>query len=350
MLNIVYKVGKSIPQSILGRDKKWRQEVIDRQGKFLVGLADNSEVKKDCPICDNSTVFRGTVMAVRYRECSYCSHLFSELMPSKDFLANYYEQPDSAQIATYVDLEFTTLENRQSKIAKEKVAFVVGVLDKVHVPHGPEPLWVDIGCGVGDLLLESRDSGFTVVGVEPDPIQAQVASIRHIEVIRQFLTDSSDIPEVVSQARVLSLLNLVEHVAEPRQFVSNVTRALGPGAILVIEVPRYPSVSALVQFAGMRDVSRYINPLEHLNIFSDRSMELLLKEVGFSTIGKWTYGSDALETFSAVGETLGWSGGFGDPALENQINKLQSSIDKAYLSDNMIVVAAKSSGLVTEVG
>lgn len=342
VMDSVSKLGKEIPLTLLSRNQSWRLKIVDSTTSAMDSFDRASAACLQCPVCDQSSQEKGRVRGVPYRACSSCNHLFSERMPSEDFLENYYRQSDSAQVETYVNLLVDEALDRQSEIANRKVQFVIETITEVRKSSKPgSALWVDVGCGTGDALDGARKAGYETLGIETDRTQAIVAEKRGIRVINKFLSISSPPPEEISGAVVVSLFNVLEHVVSPERFLMNFCGNLRRGAVLVIEVPRYPSLSAVFQLAGIHEIHRYANPPEHLNIFSDQSMVILLEKVGFELAGTWTYGSDALEAFVAVGDSLGWTDGFGSGTMPETISKLQTSIDQSNLSDNMIAVARK---------
>ena len=343
MAEITVKVGKELPLSLLSRTQSWRLKIIDTQSAAMTRFDDASVDVLECPVCHESSEEKGAVRGIPYRACSACSHLFSGRMPSEDFLADYYAQAESAQIDSYVNLVPVDVQNRQIEIASQKVEFVREILAQNEFGFVRDPkLWIDVGCGVGDLLVSARELGYKTLGIEADRVQSDVARGRGIQVLNQFLSANDKVPEEILGAEVMSLLNVVEHVADPQRFLESFCGSLKKGSALVIEVPRYPSLSAIFQLAGIHEIHRYINPPEHLNIFSDESMRILMRNLGFELAGIWRYGSDALEAFSSVGDCLGWTGGFNSEPIPDLVASLQDSVDRSNLSDNMIVVAKKS--------
>jgi hypothetical protein len=99
-------------------------------------------------------------------------------------------------------------------------------------------VWLDIGCSVGNLLMEAKHAGFKVLGVEPDPIAYEQARL----VVGQenvycgtfnggVLLDCS--------ADVVSTVDVLEHipVLELSDFEDIVCSKLNKGGVWVIKVP-----------------------------------------------------------------------------------------------------------------
>jgi SAM-dependent methyltransferase len=333
------KVGKSIPDALLQRDEAWREASRALQMEGLLAFQRQPGRRDACPICDANASKIGGVEKVDYRQCTVCQHLFCEILPTESFLTDYYARASSAQVEAYVNLSESTLSNRASEIGHPKVDYVHGVITGTGEPPPLDGLsWVDIGSGTGDVLVAATSLGYQAWGVEPDAKQAAVARGRGCSVSEEFLLDNHPPPKRIADTDVLSMFNLLEHVPDPVSFLRSVLAGKSKSSWIVIEVPRHPSLSSLVQLSGIHRVHRHINPPEHLHLFSDRSIEILLAGVGFEVVASWRFGSDALETFVAIGSTLGWQGNFRDEVLRMKIDRLQQRVDDFGLSDNMLVV------------
>jgi SAM-dependent methyltransferase len=253
----------------------------------------------------------------------------------------YYEQEESAQLFTYVDSDNPETSDRQSLLTLPKAQFIHESSLSSDQEEDYSGAWVDIGGGIGDLLVAAQQFGYEVVSIEPDPRQAKVARARGISVIEDYFTHESGNVETLARAKVVSLINVLEHIPAPRQFLENLASQMRSGAILAVEVPRHPSLSSILQLANVIETNRHINPPEHLHVFSDLSLLRLFEDVGLKMENRWLFGSDALEVFFSVGAHLGWEAGFDSNGLPDTINRLQSSVDQRALSDNMLVIGRK---------
>lgn len=339
---MIQKRYKELPKTLLSRDRNWRLEILRKESTHLKSFGREPRREGGCPICGGPKLEAGSIKSVTYFECKECKHLYCGTSPTPKFLQHYYSLEESAQVEAYVNLDQGGLSDRNIGVSGPKSEFIDFV--RSEIPHGistEEPKWIDIGAGVGDLLLNARSLGYHVIGIEPDPALANLARKRGIEIHEVFLTSSSDVGHILAEADVISLLNVLEHIPEPVEFVSFLGDSMKKGAVLAMEFPRHPSVSSLLQLANISTIIRHINPPEHLHIFSDLSARHLLDFAGFDLQGTWIFGSDSLELFFGIGENLGWEDSFASPPIAGSIDRLQKQIDKAGLSDNMLIVAKK---------
>lgn len=136
---------------------------------------------------------------------------------------------------------------------------------------------LDVGCGDGAFLAIARDCGWTVTGVEPDPVAAALARGRGLEVR---LGGIETLHDEVRKFDVITLSHVIEHVHAPIQLLSSCYSLLRPGGWLWIETPNLES-------EGHRLFGRHWRGLEaprHLVIFNRRSLESALRAAGFSSV------------------------------------------------------------------
>ena len=137
---------------------------------------------------------------------------------------------------------------------------------------------LDIGTGDGAFLGRLVAAGFEdVVGVEPSaaPITAAEPGLRAR--IRHTPFRSSDFG--AEQFRLVSCFQTLEHVADPLQLCADALRILKrPGAFLIVCHDRR---ALLARLMGRRSP---IYDIEHLQLFSPRSVRALLARAGFGRV------------------------------------------------------------------
>jgi 2-polyprenyl-3-methyl-5-hydroxy-6-metoxy-1,4-benzoquinol methylase len=99
-----------------------------------------------------------------------------------------------------------------------------------------QPDWrvLEIGCGLGTLSHWFRQRGCGVVGIEPDPQQADYARQRHgLEVINSLFEEA----ELTQEFDLFAASHVIEHFPEPLTFLAKIRRIAKPGAQLFLETP-----------------------------------------------------------------------------------------------------------------
>jgi SAM-dependent methyltransferase len=124
---------------------------------------------------------------------------------------------------------------------------------------------LEVGCGEGYFaeLMRGRD----YVGLEYTGRSVQAARQRGIEVRQQTLEDFAN--ERPASVDAVCAFQVLEHVTDPRSFISSALRCLKPGGRLVISVPCADS------YVGVA-VNNLLNfPPHHLTWWSDKALEML---------------------------------------------------------------------------
>jgi hypothetical protein len=334
----VKKIDESLFRRTYDFKKKIHFENVRAVESMLAsGLYSKSEF---CLICNESSSKVMMVCGMPYTECIKCGFLQANLRPTDQFLFDYYQgikELTSQQSQIYL-AEVTDFENmrRIQNISGPKIDFITNLIS-----FDKDSLWVDIGSGKGDNLVIVQEKGFRCLGIDSSLEAVKYANSHGIETLEMYVDETQIIP-ALADAHVVSLFNILEHTLQPREFLGNIVRQMPRFSYLVIEVPRYNSISTVIQKTGVIFNYRHIYPIEHLNIFSDHSMRLLLDNLEMTYIDTWHFGCDAISLFDYFNQSnfLSMSNQFEDSL--DSINLLQKSIDSQGLSDIMLIVAQKS--------
>lgn len=201
-------------------------------------------------------------MCLRLVRCADCDLVYAPTPPATDFLSTAYSE------AAY-DSGPEALSAAQS-YAKALTPFVASLLGRSAA--------VDVGAGSGPLLLWLRENGFNpVVGIEPSRAAIEAAP----PAVRSMLREGMFSPTLLVNVRpslVCSFMTL-EHLADPGEFVRQVYELLEPGGMLAVVVHNWRA--PLNRILGSRSP---IIDVEHLQLFSPRSVHALLARAGFVAI------------------------------------------------------------------
>lgn len=193
--------------------------------------------------------------------------------PSLEKLPEYYKSEDYISHTDSRRNFFEFLYQSVKKIALKKKVRLINQFS----PNGTSLL--DMGCGTGDFLRTASDSGWKIVGIEPDLKARQIAnsktsnSVYDADQLKKLETGSFD---------VITLWHVLEHLPDYLQSLEQLTTLLKPKGILVIAVPNYKSYDALhyKQFWAAFDVPR------HLWHFSQYSFQMVSQKLGLEIVEK----------------------------------------------------------------
>lgn len=144
-----------------------------------------------------------------------------------------------------------------------------------HLPPSPGHL-LDVGCGNGLFLMRARDAGWSTLGLEPDPIAANVAREAGVAVVEGTLDEI----ETDLTFDVVSASHVIEHVHDPQQFLRRIYSILKPGGTLWVATPNIRSMG----HAWYGSAWRGLEPPRHLVLFSKNSLRTLLTDSGYTNI------------------------------------------------------------------
>jgi SAM-dependent methyltransferase len=155
---------------------------------------------------------------------------------------------------------------------------------------------LDIGCGSGNFLRAMRKAGFEVYGIEPSETgSAYAREVHGVETFRGTVEEYLD-----AQGRyrfdVVSILNVIEHVKDPRKVLQGLRLLMREGAVLAVVVPDarlHATIGELRRHLGASDpfwmcTERHplvgFDPPLHLCSFVPRTIRGLIESCGFRVL------------------------------------------------------------------
>jgi SAM-dependent methyltransferase len=189
-----------------------------------------------CPNCRAPAVFRDPRQPW---PSDWMCELCSFMVPHRDGIP--YFAPIPTDIAAGFDRE---LFHRLAKVEQSNFWFVnrarlIAALIRKHFPKGGHLL--EIGCGTGSVLLALRDAfpHLVLAGSEVHPEGLAFARGRLGREVVLLQMDARRIP-AVGEFDIIGAFDVVEHIVEDEQVLSEIYAALKPGGGAIITVPQHP--------------------------------------------------------------------------------------------------------------
>lgn len=203
-------------------------------------------------------------------QCEHCGLLFTMPRPAPDVIGKYYQSEEY----------YSHQENKQGFIPRiyEKVK-TINLKNKVNMAIGglPQGRLLDIGCGVGDFLLQVKAQGWDVMGIEPSADAKVIASNR----LGFNPLDPSEYASLADQSfDAITMWHVLEHVDDLKFQTKELMRLLKPGGRLIIALPNYQSFDCQYY---KEDWAAWDVP-RHLNHFSRACLCGIFNEIGFQYI------------------------------------------------------------------
>lgn len=142
---------------------------------------------------------------------------------------------------------------------------------------------LEIGCAMGTNLNELRKAGWQVTGVEPEKWTCEEARNKfQLNVINAKFQDAG-LDE--SSYDVILMFHVIEHLPDPYDAIKFLSNLLKPGGILVLETPRYDTIT----FKLLKGRERSVIP-GHLYYFTRKSFRMIAQNLGLNEIVIQTVG------------------------------------------------------------
>jgi SAM-dependent methyltransferase len=230
-----------------------------------------------CPVC-HARCFKAhfTIKGIPVESCETCGLVVQNPQPSDSSLAAIYGS--DYFIGSSANDRFAS----QFDIVKRATAALQ--LDEIgtYLRERGRTLaglrLLEVGCGHGNMLLEARLRGYEVEGLEYSSDAAQTANRKlGANVVRVGMMDEAPFPE--RSFDICILIDVIEHVRDPEDFLKRVWRILKDGGVIFIATPSVDSWSA-------RALGRHwmeYKP-EHLFYFGRDTIRRLLDNTGFADI------------------------------------------------------------------
>ncbi|WP_397571485.1 class I SAM-dependent methyltransferase [Schlesneria sp. T3-172] len=143
---------------------------------------------------------------------------------------------------------------------------------------------VDVGCGFGDVCAFAASFGAEVIGTDIDPDRIENVK-RKMERFAQtpfqgYVSDSNPLPLADQTATKVISMEVMEHVDDPAQFLSELVRVGKPGAMYLITVPDPVAETVQTKFAP----SIYWEKPNHIRILQRDEFDRLIEQAGLELI------------------------------------------------------------------
>lgn len=220
-----------------------------------------------CPSCGQArfeTVFRSRGFAIG--RCGGCG-LVRTLGVGEDVAVEYppFDQGETPLVRLF---RFAA-----TQLIRERLAFVRGVQADGRL--------LDFGCGSGSFARLAASAGYDVVGLEPFSLGQGLDSDR-LRLIRGSLDQHAD---SLGRFDVITLWQVLEHVADPGALLQQLLSHLAPGGTLIVSVPNFASWQS--RFFGQGWF--HLDPPRHVTHFERGTLSALFDRLDLETISERTF-------------------------------------------------------------
>ena len=226
-----------------------------------------------CVICNSPEIakkfpFRHYIVYA----CGNCQFQWLDPQPTDVELAEIYS---NQYFLDEGDAEITELVN---KLKRATASLYLDQLVKGDLSSPSGLSLLEIGCGMGDFLLEAQSKGFKVSGLEVTDHLVEFANRRlGVSSVQKGFIETSNFKD--ESFDVVAFFDVIEHVRNPLDFMVRVNNLLRKSGKVYIVTPSLDSWSAKLLGKNWMEYK-----VEHLSYFNKKAITLLLEKTGFHKI------------------------------------------------------------------
>ena len=178
----------------------------------------------------------------------------------------------------------------QSEIAKEKAPRMLKYWKSILKNSMEKQVSIlEIGCGTGQYYSAWKEQDVKWMGLEVNKDMLEFCQSKEIPASNIDLT-SQELPEKYD---VVFLSQVLEHVIDPKIFISKIKENMLNGGVLHIDVPNHDSMISLYRRLNpFHSEYGFLQPNHHLIAYNKKSLSYLLNKNGFKLIKVRAYSND----------------------------------------------------------
>ena len=221
----------------------------------------------------------------KFVRCAACGLVQMNPQPVKEEIIARYNRTFGKDYLSY------ELENEAAFLKLQQLALKDAFFDKLekilfarsaNADNTGEPSVLDVGCATGALLADLRNRGWRVTGVEISPCAEYAQKERNMDV-RNIPLEENKFPG--GSFDIVLASHLIEHLNDPRSFLTEARRILKTGGYIFITTPNISGFQASLCGSLWRSAI-----FDHLYLFSKRTLTNLLKSAWFTVESCHTWG------------------------------------------------------------
>ena len=152
---------------------------------------------------------------------------------------------------------------------------------------------LDLGCGAGAYGPPLIAAGHTWLGLEVNPACCAILDRRALP-YRQSKPDEEDFPVENQEFDCAICIEVLEHIANPNSFLSEIARAIRQRAIFSV-----PNLEIIPYFASLQVVPWHLLEADHKNFFTRASLHALLSQ-HFRIVEVFSYAEHPVHTREGI--------------------------------------------------
>jgi 2-polyprenyl-3-methyl-5-hydroxy-6-metoxy-1,4-benzoquinol methylase len=228
---------------------------------------------KKCIICGGEQKSLFNYKHFHYYRCQKCQQVSTYPLPNNTMIKKHYAdkfREGNYQLLRKYSEQYKIVYAYFVKLLKEQCEQQNTTLKNKKI--------LDIGCFTGEFLELMQQQGADVHGLELQPEAVKIANKKMPG--RVYEADVMSYKFSQKKYDIITLFGLVEHVTNPMQLLERCYNLLSKDGIIMVQTPNSSSLLA-------RSMKKYwppFSPIEHIHLFSRKSLEYALHNAGFENL------------------------------------------------------------------
>lgn len=226
---------------------------------------------------------RGEEETLIYSQCCTCGMVYCPHVWSDETLRKIYELTIDHEKSRE---KIFSIDKRSALVREwEMILRVASIFGRRNLKDFK---LIDFGCGWGDFLEVTAGAGVQALGFDDDFLKTEEARKRGLAIAR-----STEELKSFGPVDVFVLNAVIEHLQDVDAVMNLAKNLLKPGGLLVLGTmdfrPAFVKENCERLKAGRPLLSPHFNPVEHVNVYDDRSVRKTLEKFGFRFLAtRWS--------------------------------------------------------------
>ncbi len=202
----------------------------------------------------------------RYVRCPTCDLVFLYPRPTRESVEGYFREA--------YDGDYGAVE-----ASEDRQPVYQSVLKHLSLYRSPPGSILDVGCGDGGFLLLCRQGGWNCSGVELSKQAAMRAAQKGMTILSPRALERG---EWAQHFDVVTLINVLETVADPVIMLGQVATLLAPGGIVIIRATN--GLFHLPMRTPARWIGSQYDQAFHWYLYTTKALKMLMASVGLKVV------------------------------------------------------------------
>lgn len=205
-------------------------------------------------------------------KCLKCGHVQLDLIPDLEEDKYFYDK-DMQSRELNKDIDFAK--------KRENYALDLESRKKIFSQISKDSNILEIGSGYGFLLEYMINAGYKIEGLEISSYRRKLSNSISSANVYDYNILKDEVPlEMNKRYDVIIMLQMLEHISNPKKFLIKVREMLKDGGIAIIEVPNFNDHMIKV----CKEYFEFYFQRAHISYFTPDTLKYLIEESGFSTV------------------------------------------------------------------